>query len=92
MESDFQEQCWTHKLTSHCESTYKQPNVPPPNHDAFTSFSTVANARVLVLPGSPDPHKEDQGVEDDNGHEALDVDGHVLPSTRPDQSKQCTEG
>lgn len=79
------------KLTGHCESTNKQSDVPSPDHDAFASVS--ANTGVLVLPRGPDPHKQNQDVEDHNSHETLGVDGH-LPSVRflPPRSSATARG
>lgn len=66
-------------LTGHCESTNEQPDVPSPDHDVLAPVH--ANAGVLVLPRGPDPHKQNQEVEDHDSHETLGVDGH-LPSVR----------
>lgn len=67
--------------TGHCESTNEQPDVSPPDHDALAPVSAFANAGVLVLPCGPDPHEQNQEVEDHDSHETLGVDGH-LPLVR----------
>ncbi len=67
------------QLTSHCESTNEQSDVPSPDHDALAPVH--ANTGVLVLPRGPDPHKQNQDVEDHDSHETLGVDGH-LPFVR----------
>lgn len=67
--------------TGHCESTHEQSDVPSPDHDTLAPLPALADPGALVLPRGPDPHEQDQDVEDHDGHETLGVDGH-RPSVR----------
>lgn len=62
--------------TSHCESADEQSYVSSPDHYTLTPVSTFTDSRVLVLPRSPDPHKQNHEIENHDSHEALDVDRH----------------
>lgn len=67
------------KLTGHRESSHEQSDVSSPDHDALTAVSSFPDAGVLVLPGGPDPHEQNEDVKENDGRETLGVDGHFCP-------------
>ena len=62
--------------TSHGETSDEKPNVSSADHDDLTAVRAFSSPGVFVLPGCPDAHAEDEQIEDDDGHDALCVDGH----------------
>lgn len=81
------------QLTGHCKSTNEQSDVPSPDHDALAPLSAIANTGVLVLPSGPDPHEQNQDVEDHDSHETLGVDGHLpFVSFLPPRSSAIARG
>lgn len=63
--------------TSHREPSDEQADVSPAHHDDLAAVRALSRPGVLVLPRRPDAHAEDEQVEDDDGHQALCVDGHA---------------
>lgn len=63
-------------FTCHRESTHKQPDVSPSDHDGLAAVGALRLPGVLVLPCRPDADEKDQQIEDSDSHKPLYVDGH----------------
>lgn len=63
-------------ITRHGESPDEQADVPAAHHDDLAAVDPRRLAGVLVLPRRPDADGEDDDVEEGDGHQSLDVDGH----------------
>ncbi len=58
--------------TCHGEDADEQADVPPGKHDVLT-----VGRGALGLAGSPDPHEQDQQVEDDDRKDTENVNRHL---------------
>lgn len=63
--------------TGHGKRSHKQSNVSSSDHDGLTPVRSLLHAGVLVLPGGPYSHTEDEQVEDDNRDQPFHMDGHL---------------
>lgn len=64
------------QLTCHRESTDKQSDVSPADHNGLAAVGAFRLPGVLVLPCRPDAHEQDEQIEDCDSHEPFDMDGH----------------
>lgn len=65
------------KVTGHRESTHEQTDVSAADHDGLAAVSSLRDPGALVLPRRPDPHHQDQHVEDNDGQQSVHMNGHL---------------